>query len=144
MVHVRNHISIPRRRSSPFFDLDGEMLHASSVCPREDLTRLLYFVPKGWACRTRGRKFGVYAPKTEWIFGLLCLKMSKIRYVKLDFRVGYIFFVTMCLILITGSSGLRCFSENFDRHALEYVYLDHAKFTAVFLFTAPWKNLSNY
>ena len=34
----------------------------------------------GWACRTRVQKFRVYLSQTVWTFGLLGVKMSKMRY----------------------------------------------------------------
>ena len=34
----------------------------------------------GWACRTRVQNFRVYLSKTAWAFGILCGKISNIRY----------------------------------------------------------------
>ena len=47
------------------------------------------------------------------LFGLLCVKMSKMRYFRklLGFSVGSSFFARFCLMFITGGSDLRFFAR---------------------------------
>ena len=80
----------------------------------------------GWACGRRVQNFKVYISKTAWTIGVLCVKMSKVRYFlqMTSFWCRIQFFRQILLNVEYRQVRFSIFCAKisiFYRHALEYV-----------------------